>query len=97
MHKTKQGLNGLRDLIGCHGFGRTLSAAPTACLKSEKCSYLFSSSFFGLAIEVFLFIYHFFFFFMIGAIEVFGGKNRNLEFISQQRNKFSNFFFLAFN
>ena len=51
VQKTKQGLNGLRDLIDCHGFGRTFSAAPTACLKSEECSYLFF--YFGLAIEVF--------------------------------------------
>ena len=91
MHKTKQGLNGLRDLIGCHGFGCTLSAAPIACLKSEECSYLF----------LFYFIlfwfghcgFFFFFFFLMGAIELFGEKNRNLEFTSQQKNKFSIFFF----
>ena len=51
VHKTKQGLNGLRDLVGCHGFGLTFSAAPTTCLKSEECSYLFF--YFGLGIKVF--------------------------------------------
>ena len=52
VHKTKQGLNGLRDLIGYYGFGLTFSFAPIACLKSEECSYLFFF-FFGLGIEVF--------------------------------------------
>ena len=74
VHKTKQGLNSLRDLISCHGFGHTLSAAPTACLKSEECSYLF--------------------FLLVWPLRCLGKKNRNLEFISQQRNKFSKFFFL---
>ena len=95
------GLNGLRDLIGYHGFGRTFSAAPTACWACHYCLFTLqnflqeSCALFRKTSRLFEECSYLFFFFGLG-IEVFGGKNRNLEFIfhNKEINLVIFFFFL---